>query len=85
MDDVNEIGGGVALAVAPPDVLIGHRAARSGVEVTEISPEAAEAMNEFGLGWVEMISPGQSARHGFSRRQNVGKIERVARGVEVAH
>ena len=74
MDDVNEIGGGVALAVAPPDVLIGHRAARSGVEVTEISPEAAEAMNEFGLGWVEMISPGQSARHGFSRRQNVVMI-----------
>ncbi|MFN8052144.1 MAG: glycosyltransferase [Acidimicrobiales bacterium] len=44
-------------------------AAHGGVQVVEIPHDAAVEVNEYGLGWVELVSPGQSARHGLGRRQ----------------
>jgi len=47
---------------------------RRGVEVVAIPAEAAEEVNQYGLDWVERVSPGQSARHGMSRNQRWGFI-----------
>lgn len=44
----------------------------SGIEVVAIPESDAVSINQHGLDWVELVKPGQSARHGLSRTQRIG-------------